>query len=427
MVRAVKRKVKKSRKNAEPTLDRSAEHEESGAKLARAITCLNWIPRAAAQPQVRNPFLLSFPSYQEEEVDDQEYDQGENVEDDGNRSQDSDDGKIYSDDYSYVAGVFNERKSDYTLYVGVYDDARDNVFLRQDLPLSHPPLDVCWLNNLNGTNASFAAVSTMLPYVEIFNLWKPKDVRPASILGGPKNPENLYVPLGEDELIPGSHKDTVIKIDWNRNQPNILATSSADTTIKLWDLNTSNCAHTIAEYSVPVVGLQWHRSDRFLLVSCGLGESRARVMRVDQKDSGLAFSTAGPLECVAWHPHQEHIFAVGMSAGGCQLFDVRGGSGGQALVTFNPHSGYECSAICFNPHINGLLATGSNDQTVSLWDTRGAGASKIAQKNFSIGEILALDFNPNHPMLLAAAGTGAHELMWTITQDIAGCNFVVNR
>lgn len=40
-----------------------------------------------------------------------------------------------------------------------------------------------------------------------------------------------------------------------------------------------------------------------------------------------------------------------------------------------------------------------------------------------VGEVFALEFNPNNPFLLLGGGSTAEELVWTVSEDIRACEF----
>ena len=47
----------------------------------------------------------------------------------------------------------------------------------------------------------------------------------------------------------GSHEEAVLGLSWNREFRNVLASASADTTIKVWDVAVQKCEHTLTHHS----------------------------------------------------------------------------------------------------------------------------------------------------------------------------------
>ena len=130
--------------------------------------------------------------------------------------------------------------------------------------MAQPPLHLTWLDFKSyDERGSYAAVCSMLPHIEIFDLDRCLDLRAAVILGGPIDRENLYNPPDQggswrSGLMAGSHTQSVLCCDWNKNQRNVMATGSADTTVKLWDLETAECANTLRLHKSEVLRMKWH-------------------------------------------------------------------------------------------------------------------------------------------------------------------------
>eukprot|EP00667_Euglena_gracilis_P013277 EG_transcript_13676 len=391
--------------------------EDTGGdpKAAKAISCMTWIPQGASAARLRKAQDAPRPTEAEEEA------VMEVAQDDSDSDAEL---AITETDYLFVAGRVNQRKEEYSIYVTVYDYERDRQFERQDIILSHPPLHVSWLDySPSGERGSYAAVCTMLPCVEVFDLDKKNDLRAVCSLGGAVDPEDQYKtvdPKHPYRLVPGSHTDSVLFSDWNRLEPSVVATGSADQTIKLWDLNTAACAGTLRVHSSEVLSVRWHPQERSVILSSGLRDHSVVLSHADRQKDSLRWDIGCTAECALWHPHHTQLFVVGTAGGEVRVFDAR--KNGPALYSFTAHPAGECSCIAFNTHIEGLMATGSNDKHIALWDVR-RGHQEIVRRELGVGEVFALEFNPNNPFLLLGGGSTAEELVWTVSEDIRACEF----
>lgn len=112
---------------------------------------------------------------------------------------------------------------------------------------------------------------TTLPCFAPPDLLFPKP-SPPNLLPSPP-PQDQYKtvdPKHPYRLVPGSHTDSVLFSDWNRLEPSVVATGSADQTIKLWDLNTAACAGTLRVHSSEVLSVRWHPQERSVILSSGM-------------------------------------------------------------------------------------------------------------------------------------------------------------
>jgi periodic tryptophan protein 1 len=95
------------------------------------------------------------------------------------------------------------------------------------------------------TSGNFAAVSTFEPEIEIWDLDVIDSLQPVLVLGGhagdavAKAPERRSKKRRNKEgYKEGSHTDSVLALAWNAAYRNVLASGSADKSIKVWVCST---------------------------------------------------------------------------------------------------------------------------------------------------------------------------------------------
>lgn len=66
----------------------------------------------------------------------------------------------------------------------------------------------------------------------------------------------------------GSHTDSVLSLALNAANKNILASGSADSTVKIWDLNHGRNIFTCSHHTNKVNKVQWNPKDSSVLLTC---------------------------------------------------------------------------------------------------------------------------------------------------------------
>jgi periodic tryptophan protein 1 len=230
--------------------------------------------------------------------------------------------QILATDNLVLAGRIEDEVAHLEVYV--YEDAADNLYVHHDIMLPAIPLAVEWLDVAVGkpdadkdSRGNFAAIGTMEPDIELWNLDVVDGMYPDAILGQgaedaatagkPKKKKKKKSKKANEEF----HVDAVLSLAANRQHRNLLASSSADKTIKLWDLNTTKCAKSYSYHTDKVCSVVWHPTEATVLLS---GSYDRTVVAADMRApeaKAPRWGVESDVEMVRWDPHDSNYFYVG--------------------------------------------------------------------------------------------------------------------
>lgn len=353
--------------------------------------------------------------------------------------EDSDDDELWEDDQESEKDDVIIRPSDYLLVATrtpdddddvtqleyyVYEDGQDNLYVHHDIML--PSFALC-LECINYSNndtkrGNMVAVGTFDPEIEIWNLDYSDPVYPEWILG-----ESIRKKRHD----PYHHTDAVLCLSWNSNQPHLLASGSADRTIKLWDLNSTldsssgSSKNTIRRalrsfdtvHTDKVQTIQWNpHSSPWLLASGGCDHN---VSVFDTREPGNCMSSlmSADIEVVKWDPFHEHILVVGDESGLVSWVDTR------TLKSVSKVQAHDKAVPCLDisPFIPSLLLTGSLDRTIKLWDFGDpSDINCLCTKDFHLGKLFNAKFSSDSPFLVAIAGNEGDLTVWNLKEAMVG-------
>ena len=120
-----------------------------------------------------------------------------------------------------------------------------------------------------------------------------------------------------------------MSLSLNPYQNEYLASGSADTTVKIWDLEELQCKASLANLHKNKVQLvRWNLKNEQVLLTGGY-DRVLNVVDVRERPLGSAAwkyrlkKEAKDLEAGSWHPFSEHNFVITTESGQVQGYDTR--------------------------------------------------------------------------------------------------------
>ncbi|KZF26036.1 WD40 repeat-like protein [Xylona heveae TC161] len=331
------------------------------------------------------------------------------------------------------------------LEVYVYEDEADNLYVHHDIMLPAIPLCVEWLDmpvgkEGDGSDArgNTVAIGTFDPDIEVWDLDTVDQMYPNAILGQgaeEANPEAATAGSKKDKkkkkkgkkvANDNYHVDSVLALAGNRQHRNLLASGSADKTVKLWDLNTAKCAKSYSYHTDKVCSLAWHPRESTVLLS---GSYDRTVVAADMRAPDAKaprWGVESDVESVQWDPHDPNYFYISTEAGIIHYHDARNlpssPAASKPVWTLQAHD-ESVSSFDVNPIIPGYLVTGSTDKTVKLWNVQssGGGPSMVVSRELGVGKVFSTKFAPDTEVgfRLAVAGSKGVVQIWDTSTNAA--------
>ena len=375
-------------------------------------------------------------AYYESNADDPHITMQENDDEDEERE----DLQILATDNMMVAAKVEDEVAHLEVYV--YEDEADNLYVHHDIMLPAIPLCIEWLDLPVGkdpnavdpdSRGNYVAVGTFDPDIEIWDLDTIDCMYPNAILGhggqaAQADPNQELKKKGKRRKSKKAnddyHVDAILSLAASRQHRNLLASSSADRTVKLWDLNTTKCAKSYSHHTDKVCSIAWHPKESTVLLS---GSYDRSIVAADMRAPDAKVPRWGvesDVETVMWDPHDSNQFYVTTENGIIHLYDTRKApskpEASKAVWQLQAHD-ESISSFDVNPMIPGFLATGSTDKMVKLWNVQPTGPSMVVSRNLDVGRVFSTKFAPDPEVAfrLAVAGSKGAMQVWDTSTNAA--------
>ncbi|ODV88190.1 hypothetical protein CANARDRAFT_228902 [[Candida] arabinofermentans NRRL YB-2248] len=317
----------------------------------------------------------------------------------------------------------------------------NNLYIHHDLMLPSFPLCVEWMsfkpNGLNDESnvGNFAAVGTFDPTIEIWNLDSIDKAFPDAILGenefeNNKKKSKKNKKKGKSNThVTTHHTDAVLSLSHNKTFRNVLASTSADSTVKLWDLTNCKVARSMnsIHQGKHVSSSQWFQDasgiDNGSILLTGGYDSYCCVsdVRISEESSmsqkyKVGHSSGEEIEAVKWASNGSSIFYAGTDQGNVYCFDAKVQN--KPLWTLHAHDS-GISTLESNSFVNDVLVTGAmGEKAIKLWKVdggdKGKGPSMVLSRDFGCGNVLSTSFAPDIEVAgnLVIGGANSGLKMW---------------
>jgi len=335
------------------------------------------------------------------------------------------------------------------LEVHVYDQKTGNLYVHHDIPL--PAFPLCLAHgqvSRSGMTGNFCAVGTFSPGIEIWNLDVLNALEPSCILGGedtssadelskmhlmasgkaPKLPQKV----SEGGLRPGSHTDAVMSLSWNSIHRQVVASGSADCTVKLWDVtqagpdSNGECnACTFKHHRDKVQSVVWHPNEGTLLATGSFDRTVALLDARSDGENVTSVKITADCEALAWDPHHPELLTVASEDGTITCWDVRKFETSTPFWSFVANEFGGVSDLAYNTHVPGMMATCSIDKTVTLWDSYNQNSNpaqnvpprSCGSKDMCSGKLYTVAFYPSSSWLVGSGGSGNQIALWDLSAE----------
>jgi WD40 repeat protein len=190
----------------------------------------------------------------------------------------------------------------------------------------------------------------------------------------------------------GGHTGWVLSVAFSP-ESDIIASGSADNTVKLWDITMGSCILTLRGHARDVYSVAFS-SDGTKLAS---GSEDNTVKIWDVKQGSCVHTCEGHdawVHAVAFSPDGKSV-ASGAGDNRCRIWDV---DSGVCVDELTGHTG-SIWTVAYSPD-GEMLATGSSDNSIKLWDSKGELIHTLTGHK---GAIRCLAFNPSGALLASGA------------------------
>ncbi|KAJ1613417.1 PWP1-like protein [Cryptosporidium canis] len=294
-----------------------------------------------------------------------------------------------------------------TMQVYLYSIEDGSFYVHHDVIIGDYPLCSEWisLGSFNENNNNVVAIGSFNGEVNIWNLDYIESVDP--ILTLRKN---------------NGHSDAVMSLAAHQRNFKLLASGSADETVKLWDLTEGSCISTYSNYKGKVQCLEWHHSENNVLIAADYSRSIRLVdIRSGNSQALVKFNKEyGDPESIVL-PNSNiydngNTLIISTENGFISGYDLRMLSNDQSRNKFSilaNHCSKPITSICCTS-IPNMLVSCDLSGVSKVWDLSNVNEC-VFEKSLKGGKLFTCKSCPDEQALVAFGGEST--ILWNIYQE----------
>jgi len=303
------------------------------------------------------------------------------------------------------------------LEVHVYNAEQGSLFIHHDYILPTFPLVLEWLDYdvADGEKGNFCAMGTMEPSISLWDLDVVDSLEPVAVLAGAKPmKKKKKIKMMKVETLDNGHTDAVLDLAWNKNVRNVLASASADMTVRLWDLSQGKSVSTLSHHTMPVQCISWHPVETQSLLTGSFDNTAAVIDCRSPLENVKKWDLEGEVERALWDTFSPFQFLASTDKGNVYCVDIRQE---KPIFTLSAHE-QAATGVALSSAIPGLLVTTSPDKCMKVWDIQDGKPTLVLKRHLHMDTLHCVSCNPDEPFVFAVGGDKDFKV-WDIRESAA--------
>ncbi|KAI6203523.1 hypothetical protein M3Y94_00566900 [Aphelenchoides besseyi] len=226
-----------------------------------------------------------------------------------------------------------------------------------------------------------------------------------------------------------NHEGKVNRARYMPQNPQLLATKSSNSEVYIFDCtkhpsvppsdNSCRPQLRLRGHSNGGYGLSWNGKQEGHLLSASMDQTvclwdiQAATANASHLDAKLIFNGHfKAVNDVSWHVLNDSVFGSVDDGGKLMVWDTRNAAPNKPAHSIEAHKA-EVMSLSFNPYSEFILATGSADKTLAIWDLRNL-KLKLHSLEWHKNKFSQVQWSPHNERILASSGTDRHLYIWDL-------------